>query len=126
MSANVLALSQENRRFLSCHGQIHCKSFPPSKSMALGPQGRAYYREAPQSSHSLASPQPFLRAGRGLVANGGQDLPKQGMNGGATSHPGYRPMPKIGTIRANSGFQGRNPVAATLQGKGDNLLGKGG
>src|SRR5438046_3931433 len=31
MSAAVLALSQENRRFLSCHGQIKCKSFPPSK-----------------------------------------------------------------------------------------------
>src|SRR5271156_5445330 len=29
MSANVLALSQENLRFLSCHGQIKCKSNPP-------------------------------------------------------------------------------------------------
>jgi hypothetical protein len=31
MSANVLALSQENRRFLSCHGQISCKPLSPSK-----------------------------------------------------------------------------------------------
>jgi hypothetical protein len=29
MSANVLALSQENCRFLSCHGQIKRKSNPP-------------------------------------------------------------------------------------------------
>src|SRR5713101_7694848 len=36
MSANVLALSQENRRFLSCHGQISCKSLPPSKPLLLG------------------------------------------------------------------------------------------
>src|SRR6266849_8526175 len=36
MSANVLALSQENRRFLSCHGQIRCKSLPPSKPLLLG------------------------------------------------------------------------------------------
>jgi len=36
MSANVLALSQENRRFLSFHGQISCKAFPQSKPMAPG------------------------------------------------------------------------------------------
>jgi hypothetical protein len=38
MSANVLALSQENRRFLSCHGQINCKSLPPSKLSWVAPQ----------------------------------------------------------------------------------------
>jgi len=38
MSANVLALSQENRRFLSCHGQISCKSLPPSKPSQVAPQ----------------------------------------------------------------------------------------
>jgi hypothetical protein len=31
----VQALSQENRRFLSCQGQINCKPFPPLKPMAL-------------------------------------------------------------------------------------------
>jgi hypothetical protein len=45
----VLALSQENRRFLSCHGQINCKSFPPSKSMAPRLHGRAYCKKAPRS-----------------------------------------------------------------------------
>jgi hypothetical protein len=29
MSASALALSQENLRFLSCHGQIKRKSNPP-------------------------------------------------------------------------------------------------
>src|SRR5271169_1740893 len=32
MSANVLALSQENLRFLSCHGQIKCKANPPMET----------------------------------------------------------------------------------------------
>src|SRR6266853_2354947 len=49
MSANVVALSQENRRFLSCHGQISCTSFPPSKPMAAGSHRRAYCNEAPRS-----------------------------------------------------------------------------
>src|SRR5260370_3528238 len=38
MSANALALSQENRRFLSCQGQISCKSLPPSKPSRVAPQ----------------------------------------------------------------------------------------
>jgi len=33
MSAKVLALSQENLRFLSCHGQINRKAIPPLKSI---------------------------------------------------------------------------------------------
>jgi hypothetical protein len=32
MSANVVALSQENLRLLSCHGQINRKSNPPLES----------------------------------------------------------------------------------------------
>jgi hypothetical protein len=52
MSANVLALSQENRRFLSCHGQINCKSFPPSKPRAPGLHGRAYCKQVPRSSNT--------------------------------------------------------------------------
>src|SRR5262249_49581538 len=36
MSAKVLALSHENRRFLSCHGQMNCKSFPPSNPLLPG------------------------------------------------------------------------------------------
>src|SRR5260370_116182 len=51
MGANVLALSQENRRFLSCHGQISCKSLPPSKSwvapQSLWQRGAAIQMLAP-------------------------------------------------------------------------------
>src|SRR5215813_14075355 len=48
MRANVLALSQENWRFLSCQGQISCKSLPPSNPCA-GSHGKAYCKVAPQS-----------------------------------------------------------------------------
>jgi hypothetical protein len=34
MSANVLALSQENSWFLSCHGQINCKSDTPLRAVS--------------------------------------------------------------------------------------------
>jgi len=41
MRANVLALSQENRRALSCHGQIHRTSTPSAEMNFLpGPRRR--------------------------------------------------------------------------------------
>jgi hypothetical protein len=52
MSANVLALSQENRRFLSCHGQVNCTLLPPSMPALPGCTTEAYGKGAPQSSRS--------------------------------------------------------------------------
>jgi hypothetical protein len=52
MSANVLALSQENRRFLSCHGQINCKSFPQSNGCRVARQS------LPQGDAAIQVPRP--------------------------------------------------------------------
>src|SRR5579883_288353 len=49
ISANVLAFSQENRRFLSCHGQMNCKAGSPSKPTPPRSHCKAYCKDAPQS-----------------------------------------------------------------------------
>src|SRR3984893_1690035 len=76
MSANVPALSQENRRFLSCHGQINCKSFPQSNGCRVArPRSRCPDPTPPRVSRRfrvgpIASASLRLRVTAPLSASG--------------------------------------------------------
>src|ERR1700686_5657936 len=70
-SANALALSQENSRFLSCHGQINRKSLPPPRfesnffsQLPFGSCRRVYGRRAARSRRGLEARRPWRRSSR--------------------------------------------------------------
>src|SRR5260370_38684726 len=67
MSASVVALSQENRRFLSCQGQISCKSLPPSKPSWVARQS---LRQRGAAIQMLALPRNDRRGDLGRSADG--------------------------------------------------------
>src|SRR3984893_3284019 len=64
MSANVLALSQENPRFLSCHGQINRTSLPPLKSIS----SRAVRQRLLQAGGTIQMVQTGCNRSRGSAA----------------------------------------------------------